>query len=117
MITTSDGWMSFVSGVIFGICSLAYNRFSTGTAHPFAARHILLYLMLALTCISQFGIIPRMDTLRASVGEIDAVARDNPVRMQFDALHVWSTRVESAVLILGLVLAYLTAQQIHTLSE
>ena len=29
---------------------------------------------------------------------------------QFDALHVWSTRVEGAVLLLGLVVVYLTAQ-------
>ena len=65
--------------------------------------------MLALTLISQFGIIPRMDTLRASIGEIDSVPPDNPARMQFDGLHVWSTRVESGVFLLGLVVAYLTA--------
>jgi len=82
---------------------------SRGTAHIFAARHVLICLMLALTLISQFGIIPRMDTLRASIGEIDSVPPDNPVRMQFDALHVWSTRVEGGVLLLGLVLVYLTA--------
>jgi hypothetical protein len=29
--------------------------------------------------------------------------------VQFDALHVWSTRVEGAVLLLGLVSIYLTA--------
>lgn len=110
-------WMGIVSGIVFLIGSLLYTRFNTGAAHPFAGRQILLYVMLALTCISQFGIIPRMDALRASVGEIDAVARDNPIRMQFDALHIWSTRVEGTVLILGLVLAYLTAQQIHTIRD
>jgi hypothetical protein len=30
--------------------------------------------------------------------------------MQFDALHHWSTRIESGVLLLGLVVAYLTAR-------
>ena len=75
----------------------------------FAARHILICLMLALTLISQFGIIPRMDRLRASIGQIDSVPPDNPARMQFDALHVWSTRVESGVFLLGLVVVYLTA--------
>jgi hypothetical protein len=34
---------------------------------------------------------------------------DNPARVQFDALHAWSTRVELAVLLLGLVVVYLTA--------
>ena len=76
----------------------------------FAARHVLLCLMLALTLISQFGIIPRMDILRASLGDVRSAAIDNPQRVQFDALHVWSTRVEGAVLLLGLVVVYLTAR-------
>ena len=68
--------------------------------------------MLALTLISQFGIIPRMDVLRASLGEVRAAQVDTLERVQFDALHVWSTRVEGAVLLLGLVVVYLTAQQL-----
>jgi hypothetical protein len=80
-----------------------------GTPHVFAARHVLICLMLTLTLISQFGIIPRMDALRASIGEIDSVSPNNPTRIQFDALHVWSTRVESGVFLLGLVVVYLTA--------
>ena len=71
--------------------------------------NVLIVLMLALTLISQFGIIPRMDTLRASLGEIDSVSPDNPARLQFDTLHLWSTRVEGGVLLLGLVVVYLTA--------
>jgi hypothetical protein len=69
--------------------------------------------MLILTLFSQFWIIRRMDTLRAQVTDFSAVAVDNPLRMQFDALHVWSTRVEGAVLLLGLVLIYLTASAFH----
>lgn len=103
-------WMAIVSGVVFLVSSLIYNRLSTGSAHAFAARHVLVCLMLVLTMISQFSVIPRMDRLRASIGEIDSVALDNPVRMQFDSLHVWSTRLEQAVLILGLVLVYLAAR-------
>lgn len=102
-------WMGIVSGVVFLICSMLYARFTVGAPHPFAARHILIYAMLALTLVSQFGIIPRMDTLRASIGQIDSVPLENPARMQFDSLHVWSTRIESAVILLGLVTAYLTA--------
>jgi hypothetical protein len=67
--------------------------------------------MLALTLVSQFGIIPRMDTLRASLGEVSAVPIDNPGRIQFDALHQWSTRIEGAVLLLGFVVVFLTARQ------
>ncbi|MFY9979036.1 MAG: DUF4149 domain-containing protein [Candidatus Sulfotelmatobacter sp.] len=102
-------WIGIVSGIVYLVSSLLYSRFTHGTAHVFAARHVLLCLMLALTLISQFGIIPRMDVLRAQVADFGTVPLDNPVRVQFDALHVWSTRVEGAVLLLGLVVVYLTA--------
>lgn len=102
-------WMGIVSGLVFLASSILYSRFTKGTPHVFAARHVLICLMLALTLISQFGIIPRMDTLRTSIGEIDSVTADNPARMQFDGLHVWSTRIESGVFLLGLVVLYLTA--------
>jgi uncharacterized membrane protein len=105
-------WMGIISSVVFLATSLLYNRFSNGTAHVFAARHLLICLMLTLTLISQFVIIPRMDTLRAAIpGEIDSVPADNPARMQFDAFHVWSTRLEGGVLLLGLLVAFLTARQ------
>lgn len=105
-------WIALVSGVVFLISSLLYSRLTDGTAHIFAARNILLCAMLALTLISQFGIIPRMDSLRASLGEVGTAPIDNPERVQFDALHVWSTRVEGAVLLLGLVVVYLTARNL-----
>lgn len=102
-------WIAIISGIIFLVSSLVYNRLADGTAHLFAIRHVLICLMLALTLFSQFWIIPRMDTLRAQVGDFAKVTLDNPARVQFDALHVWSTRVEGAVLLLGLVAVYLTA--------
>jgi len=102
-------WMGLISGLVFLASSMLYARLSTGSAHAFAARNVLIVLMLLLTLISQFGIIPHMDTLRASIGEIDSVPPDNPARIQFDALHVWSTRVEGGVLLLGLIAVYLTA--------
>jgi uncharacterized membrane protein len=103
-------WIAIASGIVFLATSLLYSRITDGTAHVFAARHVLLCLMLALTLVSQFGIMPRMDTWRASLGDVNAAPVDNPQRIQFDALHVWSTRVEGAVLLLGLVVVYLTAR-------
>jgi uncharacterized membrane protein len=105
-------WIAIFSGIVYLTSSLLYSRLTDGAAHVFAARHILLCLMLALTLISQFGVMPRMDTLRASLGEVSSVPLDNPQRIQFDALHVWSTRVEGAVLLLGLVVVYLTARTV-----
>ena len=102
-------WMGIVSGVVFLISSLLHSRFTDGTAHVFAARHLLIVVMLSLTLISQFGIIPRMNTLRASLGDVTAAPADNPDRVQFDFLHAWSTRVEITVLLLGLVVVWLVA--------
>ena len=102
-------WIAIISGIVFLIASLLYSYITQGTAHALSLRHVLICLMLALTLFSQFWIIPRMDSLRASVGDFATVPLTNPARVQFDALHVWSTRVEGAVLLLGLVAVFLTA--------
>ncbi|HEV2400079.1 MAG TPA: DUF4149 domain-containing protein [Candidatus Sulfotelmatobacter sp.] len=102
-------WMAIISGIVFLITSLLYSYLVQGTAHVFAIRHVLICAMLALTLFSQFWIIPRMDTLRAQAGHFAQIPLTDPARVQFDALHVWSTRVEGAVLLLGLVVVYVTA--------
>jgi uncharacterized membrane protein len=107
-------WIAIVCGIIFLGSSLVHSRFSNGTAHIFALRHVLICLMLALTLFSQFWIIPRMDTLRSQVSDFSTVPLDNPLRAQFDALHVWSTRVEGAVLLLGLVAIYFVASSLYS---
>lgn len=102
-------WLAIFSGIVFLISSLLYSRVTQGSLHVFAPRHVLIVVMLALTLFSQYWIISRMDTLRAKVSDFAAVALNDPIRMQFDTLHAWSTRVEGAVLVLGLVAVYLTA--------
>lgn len=106
-------WIAIIAGAVFLLSSLLYSYLTQGTAHMFAMRHILICLMLALTLVSQFWIIPHMDALRAQVGDFAAVPLTDPARVLFDALHVWSTRVESAVLILGLIAVYLTANAFY----
>lgn len=105
-------WMGMGSALVFLVSSLLLSRLSTGEAHLFAPQHVLICLMLLLTLISQFGIIPRMDALRASIGEIDAAPADLPARVQFDDLHHWSTRIESGVILLGLVAVYLVSRSL-----
>jgi len=102
-------WIGIVAAIVYLLSSVLYTRMISGDFRVLAARNLIIVLMLALTLISQFGIMPSMDSLRASIGEIDSVPPDNPARMQFDALHVWSTRMEEGVLLLGLVATYLTA--------
>ncbi|HKT87180.1 MAG TPA: DUF4149 domain-containing protein [Candidatus Sulfotelmatobacter sp.] len=102
-------WIAIVSAIVFLFSSLLYSRLAEGTAHVFAVRNILIFVMLCLTLFSQFWIIPKMDALRSSVADFANVPLTDPTRVHFDALHVWSTRVEGAVLLLGLIAIYLTA--------
>ena len=104
-------WMGMISGVVYLVSSLAYSRLHSGSACSFAGPQILILLMLALTIFSQWGITPRMHAARISVGEIDNVPPEDPARLKFNRLHVWSEQVEKAVLVLGLVVVYLTARQ------
>jgi uncharacterized membrane protein len=109
-LLTKLHWIAIVCGFIYLLSSLAYSRLTDGEAHVFAARHALICGMLALTLVSQFWITPRMITLRAQVANFDTASTLNdPARVQFDALHAWSTRLEITVLLLGLIVVYMTA--------
>ena len=106
-------YMAIVSGIVFLTTSMLYSRMASGNARPLAARHVLIVLMLLLTVISQFAISPKMHAIRAEVGIIDDLPPDNPLRMEFDRLHMWSEKFEVAVLLLGLVALYTTAQALR----
>jgi hypothetical protein len=105
--------MAFISGVVFLASSLIYNRATQGSPLALRLSNVLVVVMLALTAISQFTIIPRMDTLRASAGEMASLAADSSIRQQFDALHAWSTRLEGTVLVLGLIVLYSTHRSLN----
>jgi hypothetical protein len=106
--------MAFISGAIFLASSLLYNRATHGTTRALSLSHLLVLVMLALTAISQFAIIPKMDALRAAAGEISSLTPDNSIHRQFDSLHVWSTRLEATVLILGLIVLYSIARRFNS---
>lgn len=105
-------WIGFICGGVFLICSLLEGWLLEKRIAFFRPSHLGVVLMLVLTAISQFRIIPRMDELRASAGEISNLALNSPARQQFDFLHVVSTRVEGAVLFLGIILLYLTTRRL-----
>ncbi len=72
---------------------------------------VLLIVMLACTSYSQYGIIPAMEHDRiAAGGDINAADESNPGRIHFNKLHVWSERVEEAILLLGLTTVVLIAR-------
>ena len=106
-------WMGIISGIVFLIMSMIYSRLASGDAHPLAARHLLIALMLLLTVISQFAISPKMHAIRAQAVEIDNLAPDSPLRLEFNRLHVWSEKFEQGVFLLGVAALYMTARALQ----
>ena len=106
-------WIGLGAGLVLLFASVASYYSQTGTAHVFATRHLLVCVMLLLTLASQFAVSPKMAALHSSMGNVDLVSPDNPERVQFNALHRWSTRLELGVLLLGLVVLYVIARQLR----
>ena len=105
-------WMDIICGIVFIITSMLNSYSARGAAHPFAPRHFLVYMMLALTAISQFVVSAKLLAMRTAMGEIDLVPVTDARRIAFNQLHAWSTRLESGVLILGLIVLFLVARRI-----
>jgi uncharacterized membrane protein len=104
-------WMGLISGILFLSFSLLYNRQRYAEFRAVSAAHVLIAVMLVLTAVSQFTITPRMTALRREMGVIDNMQSSDARRMEFNQLHVWSTRTEGGVLFLGLVLVALTSRR------
>ena len=103
-------WIGMVAGIVFLGSSMLYDRAVEGRTRARLC-NLVVVLMLALTATSQFWIIPRMDALRASSGDITALAPGNPVRVRFASLHLASVRVETGVLVMGVTVLYFTSRR------
>jgi Domain of unknown function (DUF4149) len=103
--------MGLVSGVVaLALLALApaWGIYKAKTVLP---PMVLLVLMIGCTCYSQYGIIPTMERDRiAAGGDVNAADPENPSRVHFNRLHVWSERVEEAVLLMGLATVVLVAR-------
>src|SRR6185312_7713082 len=67
-------------------------------------QHYLVIAMLALTCVSQFMVTPRIETLRLTPGF------DTTASASFYRLHQTSVGIEGAVLLLGLAVIWMVAR-------
>lgn len=105
-------WVGLGCGVIFVVCSLIDSQVVDGVPAPLAARNLVIYAMIALTLISMFALSTRMLALRNDMVYIDNVPHDDVRRVEFNQLHVWSTRLEGAVLLLGLAVIFLTSRRL-----
>lgn len=99
-------------GIVFAATSMISSAVATGSAQPFAPRHVLICLMIILTLVSLFGIGAKMEALKKEMVMIDEVPQNDARRVEFNQLHVWSTRLEGTVLVLGLALLFLTARRL-----
>ncbi|HEX3942044.1 MAG TPA: DUF4149 domain-containing protein [Acidobacteriaceae bacterium] len=99
-------WMGLACGLVF-LAAMLIARVHFRTIIP---QTVLVLAMMAITCYSQFSVIPRMDTARNSVGgNVDAVPADNPGRKIFDDLHALSEHLEMVVMVCGLLALGATA--------
>jgi hypothetical protein len=55
-------------------------------------------------------VTPRLAALRTEMVSVDATAKDNPLRMEFDRLHQTSVRIEVVVLLIGITALFLTVR-------
>ena len=104
--------MGLLCGVVFVIASMILSKLTAGSVQPFAPAHVLIYIMLILTLVAQFGVAPKMAALRANMGVIDNIPPTDARRVAFDNLHHWSTRLGGGILILGLGVLLLTARRL-----
>jgi hypothetical protein len=103
--------MGLVSGVVaLALLALA-PAWGIYKSKAVLAPMILLVVMILCTCYSQFSIIPTMERDRiAAGGDVNAADPENPSRVHFNKLHIWSERVEEAVLLMGLATVVLVAK-------
>lgn len=104
--------IGMICGVLFLLSSVIYGRVGGRMADVFATRNLLVLVMLLVTLYAQYGIGAKMNRMRVEMGEIDRVEQTDPRRVEFNRLHIWSTRLEGTVLIFGLAALFLTSRKL-----
>ena len=100
--------LGIVAGCLYLLVTVVLEKSVTALARPAG---LLVFVMIICTMLSQYGVIARMDVLRAQMGSVASTAADSPLRVAFDRLHQYSVRLESVVLLSGLAALFLTVRQ------
>jgi hypothetical protein len=99
------------AGVLLAVLFIAASLTDVYPRQVLRGPMLMVVIMLLLTAVSQFTIIPRMETYRiAAGGAINAVPVSDPNRIGFNRLHNLSTHVEEGVMIAGILLVILLAR-------
>jgi putative copper export protein len=99
-------------GAVYLVCSMVESYMGRGFVQQLALRHIAVLMMMGLTLFSQYAVAKRMNRMRAEMGVIDDLPVNDPRRVDFNRLHVWSTRLEGCVLVIGLGVLYGTGRRL-----
>ncbi|MGH9684997.1 MAG: DUF4149 domain-containing protein [Candidatus Acidiferrales bacterium] len=100
--------LGIIAAIIYLVVAVLAARSWKGLLQPAS---ILVIIMLLITLVSQLWVMPSMGNLRQQMGSYMNTPANNPLRVQFDHLHVLSTRLEGSVFILGLIALFLTVWQ------
>jgi hypothetical protein len=100
--------IGIVAGCVYLLSTAALEKSLGALARPAS---LLVFLMVVCTAVSQYGVISRMDALRAQMGSVAATTPGDPLRAAFDKLHQYSVWLESVVLFSGLASLFLTARK------
>lgn len=102
-------WWGVICGAVYLAAGVGIARSPKGFVRAGA---LAVIAMVALTLIAQLGILPRMEKLGREMGSIEQTPATNPLRKQFDHLHVVSVELEGAVLLVGLAAIFFTVRQL-----
>ena len=103
-----------IGGLVIGLILLASSFVGTKSANRFGVwtERFLLFVLTASCAVGQFVIGWWMALIRLQLGKpIAEVAADDPLRIQFDALHRYSTWVLFAGMIAALLAFFVISRK------
>jgi hypothetical protein len=104
-------YVAYISGAVLLLALAAMRILGPKPVH-FNARVLIVIVMLAIAAYSGLVVLERIDAIQAAVGALPSrLPADDPRRIEFDALHLLSTRLMSVNIIGALVLLYWEARE------
>lgn len=106
-------WIGLIGGLVFYLATgILWLRAEVPARAGFAIEMVLTGVMLAVTAYSQFHVLPAMERDRTDAGGVvEAVALENPARVDFERLHKQSERLEGLVLLCGIGVILVLARE------
>ncbi len=103
-------WIGLIAGpLLLLIQATTWRGVAPGGAAK-VIRGLLLVLMTAMAALSKFWVSAKMASLRVQMGGIENVPVDNPLRVEFNFLHQFSTSAMAVALLAGFAVLFLTVR-------